>query len=117
MFTAYVTVTLLAAGLNAYAAYVDFARAEWVIANMTRYGIPHSWIFSLGAIKAIGAVGLVIGIGVPQIGVAASLGLVLYFMGAIFTVACSKWYSHLRYPAPFFLVAIASLVLRLTTLR
>jgi hypothetical protein len=63
MFTAYVMVTLLAAGFIAWAAYVDFARAEWVIANMTKYGIPHSWLFPLGTIKAVGAIGLVIGIG------------------------------------------------------
>src|SRR5690349_15361276 len=86
MFTAYVIVTMLATAFNAYAAYVDFARAEWVIANMTRYSIPRSWLFSLGALKALGAVGLLIGISVPSIGVAASLGLALYFMGAIVTV-------------------------------
>jgi hypothetical protein len=114
MFTAYVIVTVLAAGFNAYAAYVDFVRAEWVIANMTKYGIPRSWLFSLGALKAMGAVGLLIGIGMPQIGIAASLGLVLYFVGAIVTVVRSQWYSHLRYPAPFLLLAIASLVLRMT---
>jgi hypothetical protein len=114
MFTAYVIVTVLAAGFNAYAAYVDFARAEWVIANMTRYGIPRSWLFSLGALKAMGAVGLVIGISVPLIGVAAAFGLVLYFIGAIATVVRSRLYSHLRYPTPFLLLAMASLALQLT---
>ena len=63
MFSAYVMVTLLTAGFSAWAAYVDFKRAEWVIANMTRYGIPESWLFSLGTLKALGAAGLVIGIG------------------------------------------------------
>lgn len=113
MFTAYVVVTLIAAGFNAYAAYVDFARAEWVIANMNRYGIPRSWLFLLGALKALGAVGLLIGIRAPLIGLTASLGLVLYFIGAIVTVVRSRWYAHLRYPTPFLLLAMASLVLRL----
>ena len=115
MFASYVTVTLLAAGFNVYAAYVDLASAEWVIANMTKYGIPRSWLFSLGALKALGAVGLLIGIGVPSIGVAASLGLVLYFIGAVVTVVWSGWYSHLHFPTPFLLLAVASLVLRLAT--
>lgn len=114
MLTAYVMVTLLAAASNAWAAYVDFARAEWVIENMKRYGVPRSWLFSLGALKALGAVGLLVGIHVPRIGVAASAGLVLYFIGAIATVARSQWYSHLRYPTPFLLLAIASLALRVT---
>lgn len=117
MVTAYVIVTLLAAGSNAWAAYVDFASADWVIENMTRYGIPRSWLFSLGALKALGAVGLLIGIPVPLIGVAASVGLALYFIGAIATVVRSQWYSHLRYPLPFLLLAIASLVLRVTASR
>jgi hypothetical protein len=115
MFASYVIVTVLAAAFNVYAAYVDFARAEWVIANMTKYGIPRSWLFSLGALKALGAVGLLIGISIPSIGVAASLGLALYFIGAIVTVVRSNWYSHVRFPAPFLLLAVASLVLRLAT--
>jgi hypothetical protein len=114
MFIGYVIVTLVAAALNGYAAYVDFVRAEWVLANMTRYGIRHSWINSLGALKAAGAAGLLIGIGVPLIGVLASLGLVVYFIGAIITVVRVQLYSDLRYPTPFLLVAMASLVLRLT---
>jgi len=114
MFIAYVIVTLVAAALNGYAAYVDFIRSEWVLANMTRYGIPHSWLYSPGALKAAGAVGMLIGIGVPLIGVSASAGLVLYFIGAIITVVRAQLYSHLRYPTPFLLFAMASLVLRLT---
>lgn len=113
MSIAYIIVTLVAAALNGYAAYVDFVRAEWVLANMTRYGIPHSWLYSLGALKAAGAVGLLIGIGVPLIGVSASLGLVVYFIGAIITVVRAQLYSHLRYPTPFLLVALGALVLRL----
>ena len=114
MIIAYVIVTLVAAALSGYAAYVDFVRAEWVLANMTRYGIPHSWLYLLGALKAAGAVGLLIGIGVPLIGVLASLGLVLYFIGAIITVVRAHLYSHVRYPTPFLLFAMALLALRLT---
>jgi hypothetical protein len=113
MFIAYVIVTLLAVALNGYAAYVDFIRAEWVLANMTRYGIPHSWLNLLGALKAAGAVGLLVGIGAPLIGVSASIGLVVYFLGAIITVMRAQLYSDLRYPTPFLLFAMASLLLRL----
>lgn len=115
IFTAYVIVTEICAGLNAWAAYVDFAGAEWVIANMKSYGIPRSWLFWLGALKAAGAVGLLFGIRVPLLGVAASLGLVVYFVGAIATVVQSKLYSHLGFPVPFLLLAAASLALRLAT--
>ncbi|MFL5578553.1 MAG: DoxX family protein [Gemmatimonadaceae bacterium] len=113
MSTAFVVVTVLAAAIYAYAAYVDFTGAEWVVDNMTKYGVPHSWLFLLGVLKAAGALGLLIGLAVPLIGAAAAIGLVVYFVGAIVTVVRARWYSHLGYPALFLLPAAASLVLRL----
>jgi hypothetical protein len=80
---------------------------------MTRYGVPHSWLYSLGH-SGGGSDWTVIGIGVPLIGVSASVGLVVYFVGAIITVVRAQLYSHLRYPTPFLLFAMAALVLRLT---
>lgn len=78
MFTTYVAVTILAAAANAAAAGFDFARHPQVLANMTMLGIPRSWLFPLGALKAAGALGLLVGIGVPLLGVAAAVGLVLF---------------------------------------
>ncbi|MCI2420911.1 DoxX family protein [Saccharopolyspora sp. K220] len=113
MFTAYVVVTVLAAAANAAAATVDFLRAEWVLGNMTKIGVPHSWLFPLGVLKATGALGLLVGLAVPQIGIAASTGLVLYFVGAIITVVRARWYPHIRYPTSFLLLSAGSLVLGL----
>jgi DoxX-like family len=113
MVIACVAITLVNAAFNTYAAYLDFTRAEWIVTNMNRYGVPRSWLFSLGALKAAGAVGLLIGFAAPPIGVAASVGLVVYFIGAVVTVVRARWYSHLRYPAPFLVLAVSSLVLRL----
>jgi hypothetical protein len=114
MFAAYVAVTALAAAANVAAAAVDFRRAEWVLDNMTKYGVPHSWLFSLGALKAAGAVGLLIGLVVPEVGVAAAVGLVLYFVGAAITVLRAHWYSHVQYPGSFLLLSAAALTLALT---
>jgi DoxX-like family len=116
MFTAYIIVTLLASGANIYAAMNDFTRAEWVLANMTRLGVPHSWMFSLGALKVAGALGLLMGIVFPQIGVAASIGLVLFFVGAIVTAMRAHWYAHLPYPVVWLLLAVGSLLTRLASL-
>ncbi|MDF2775835.1 MAG: putative integral rane protein [Geminicoccaceae bacterium] len=113
--TAYVIVNILAAVTYAYAAYVDFSRAEWVLDNMTKYGVPHSWLFVLGALKAAGAIGLLVGIRVPQIGGAAAIGLILYFVGAIVTVVRAHWYSHLHFPVLFLLPAAGSLVVLLAS--
>ncbi|GIH79699.1 DoxX family protein [Planobispora longispora] len=116
MFTAYVVVTVTTAAGNVAAAIVDFARAGWVLGNMSKYGVPHSWIYPLGAAKAAGALGLLAGLAVPAIGIAAAAGLLLYFAGAVFTVARAHWYSHLPYPALFLLLAAGSLALQITTL-
>lgn len=115
MFTAYVVVTVLAAAATTYSATVAIIRSEWILANMTNYGVPHSWLFSLGAVKAAGALGLLVGIGVPLIGVAASVGLFLYFVGASVTVMRARWYSHIPFPVAFLLLAVGSLVLRLAS--
>lgn len=113
MFTAYIVVTLVAIAMNAYAAYVDFTGAAWVLDNMTKYGVPQSWLFLLGVLKAAGALGLLIGIGVPLIGAAAATGLIAYFLGAVVTVVRARWYSHIGYPMAFLLPPAASLALLL----
>ena len=113
MFTAYVIVTVLCAAANTYAAIVDFCRPRWVLDNMTKWGGSHSWLFTLGALKAAGAVGLLLGIGIPLIGVAAAISLVLFFVGAIAVVLRARWYAHLPWPATYLLLALASLASRL----
>jgi hypothetical protein len=114
MFTAYIVVTVLAAAMNAYAAYLDFSRAEWILAFMTRYGVPQSWLFLLAVLKAAGALGLLVGIAFPVIGSAAALGIVAYFVGAIVTVVRARCWSHIAFPAFFLLPAAASFVLLFT---
>lgn len=115
MFVAFVVVTVLTAAANIYAASVDFMRVEWALANMTKLGVPRSWLFSLGALKTAGALGLLVGIGVPVIGVAAAVGLILFFVGAIVTAMRAHWYAHIPYPAAWLLLAVGSLVLRLAS--
>jgi hypothetical protein len=112
MFTAYIVVTIFAAAANTYAAIVDFRRPQWVLDNIIKWGGSHSWLFTLGALKAAGALGLLVGIGVPLIGVAAAVGLVLFFVGAMAVVIRAGWYSHLPWPVTYLLLAIGSLALR-----
>ncbi len=113
MFTAYIVVTVLAAAANTYAAIVDFRRPQWVLDNMSKWGGRHSWLFTLGALKAAGALGLLVGITVPPIGIATASGLALFFVGAISVVVRAHWYSHLPWPVTYLLLAMGSLALRL----
>ncbi|SFQ65472.1 DoxX-like family protein [Amycolatopsis arida] len=116
MFAAYVVVTVLTAVANLAAAVADFVRVQWILDNMSRYGIPHSWILPLGVAKAVGALGLLVGFAVPAIGVAAAVGLVGYFVRAVGSVTRARCYADLRYPASFLVLAVAALALRLATL-
>lgn len=114
MFTAYVVVTALTAAANTFAATVDFTRPDWLLGNMAKARVPQTWLFSLGALKAAGALGLLIGIAVPLLGVAAAAGLVLFFIGAITTHLRAR-YWNIAAPVAFLLLAVASLVLRVAS--
>jgi hypothetical protein len=115
MFIAYIIVTVLAAAANIFSATLDFIRFKQVLINMQKAGVSESWITTLGILKAAGAAGLLIGIGVPLIGTAAATGLTLFFVGAIITHLRARDYSF-GLAVVFLLLAVAALVLRLSTL-
>jgi hypothetical protein len=115
MFTAYVVVILMAIAANTFAATADFMRYKQVLINMAKVGVPESWLPMLGTLKAAGALGLLVGlIGVPYIGTAATVGLILFFVGAIVTHLRVRDYS-IGPAAAFLLLAVAALVLDLAT--
>jgi hypothetical protein len=114
MFAAYLIVTVLAAAANIFSAALDFIRYKQILINMSKVGVPESWINMLGILKAAGALGLLIGIGVPLIGIAAAVGIVVFFVGAIFTHLRAHDYSF-GLAVIFLLLAVAALVLRLAT--
>jgi DoxX-like family len=114
MFSAYVVVTLLAAAADIFSATLDFIGFKQVLINMAKAGVPESWITMLGLLKAAGAVGLLIGIGVPLIGVTAAIGLILFFVGAIITHLRVHDYSF-GLAIVFLLLAVSALILRLAS--
>jgi len=115
MFTVYIIVTVLTAAANFFSATLDFIRYKQILINMAKAGVPDSWITMLGTLKAAGALGLLVGIGVPLIGTAAAVGLILFFVGAIITHLRARDYSF-GLAVVFLLLAVAALVLRVATL-
>ncbi len=113
MHDAYLIVVILTAAATIYAASNDFTRPAWIMTNMKTLGIREEWLPALGILKALGAVGLLIGIGIPSIGVAAAAGLVLFFLGAMASALRVHWYAHLPFPFVWLVLAGASLILRL----
>jgi DoxX-like family len=115
MFIAYLAVTLLAAAANIFSATLDFVRYKQVLINMAKVGVSDSWITTLGLLKATGALGLLVGIVVPPIGIVAASGLVLFFVGAIGVHLRAHDYSF-GLAVVFLVLAIAALVLRVVSL-
>jgi hypothetical protein len=107
MHTAVIVTTIV---LNAAIAFADLVKAPFVLATSKAVDVPPSWLPALGTLKLAGAAGLLIGLlGLKPLGVAASIGLVLFYLGAII--------AHLRAgkiatgAAPLFFLALAAATL------
>ena len=114
MALAYPVVTVLFALMTGLSATLKIRRDPKVVAVIhDTVGVPLKYFPLLALCEIAGAVGLVVGILVPPLGVAAAVGLVVYFAGAVV--------SHLRVgdvkginPDVFMLgLAVASLALRI----
>jgi hypothetical protein len=115
MFVLCVIISVAYALMLLFSASMKLRGEERSIAVITGVGAPRSWIPWLAAAELAGAVGLLIGLGVAGLGIAAAIGLVLYFIGAVG--------AHLRVgdraisgAGVMLVLAIASLVLRAVTL-
>ncbi|MFD0362988.1 DoxX family protein [Nocardia sp. GCM10030253] len=111
MSAAHVIITVLAAVWVGFSAVSLFLHAKWVVEPLTDYGVPRSWWPWLGLAKAVGALGLLVGLFVPAIGVAAAVGLVLYFVGAVITVVRARSYGHIQFPLMYLVPVVAAVVL------
>lgn len=111
MSTTYVIVAVLGAAMAGFSAVSVFTRAKWVVEPLAAYGVPRSWWPWLGAAKAAGAVGLLVGLAVPAVGTAAGIGLVLYFTGAVATVLRARSYSHVPFPLMYMAPVVGALAL------
>jgi DoxX-like family len=108
MDTAYMIVTIAAALWVGFSGFSTLTRASWVVDNLADYGVPRSWWPWLGTAKAAGAIGLLVGLAVPAVGVVAALGLVLYFLAAVITVIRARLYKHVPFPLLYLLPVVAA---------
>jgi hypothetical protein len=110
----YLAITVIVAALVALSATMKIRRdpsTVWRIHQIV--GVPLSYFLFFAMCELAGALGLVLGIFWPLLGIAAGVGLALYFLGAIL--------SHLRVgdfrglgPAFFMFVAVSiALIVRL----
>ncbi len=112
MFVAYVVVTVITIVANAAIAVADLRRANFVLANSAEVGVPQSLLPLLATLKGAGAAGLLSGLlGVHFLGIAAAIGLILFFTGALIAHLRARVFYNLYYPGTYWLLAIANLVL------
>ena len=110
----FVVLSILLSVMLAGSAAVDFARVKMVAVNMAKVGVPESWMTMLGLLKAAGAVGLLVGFIVPPIGLAAAIGVVLFFVGAIVVhVRAHAYDASGGFPAAMAFLVLAAVVLAL----
>ena len=115
MFTAYVVVTLMAIAASTFVAVANFMRLKFVLVTAAKVGVSESWMTMLGTLNAAAALGLLLSlVGVPLIGEASAIGLILYFVGAIITHLRVRDYS-IGPAAAFLLLAAAALALGLVS--
>lgn len=87
-------------------------RDATVVASMRAVGVRDSQIPILAILELLGVAGLIVGIWIPLVGVAAAMGLALYFLGAV--IAHIRVKSSAKEAAPavvIMLVAIATAIL------
>lgn len=112
MFAAYTIVAVITIAANAWAAAGDFAQARFVLATMAEVGVRRSWLAPLGVLKGAGAAGILIGLlGARPLGVAAAVGLVLFFTGALATHVRAGVFHNIAFPGAYFALAVASAAL------
>jgi len=74
--------------------------------------VPRSWLPPLAVLKGAGAAGLLLGLlGVRPLGIAAAIGLALFFTGALAAHVRPRVFHDIAFPGAYFALAIASAAL------
>lgn len=79
---------------------------------MEEAGVPRSWLPPLAVLKGAAAAGLLLGLlAVRLLGIAAAIGLVLLFTGALAAHIRTRAFRNIAVPGAYFALALASLAL------
>jgi len=115
MFVATVVVSGLLALVVIGSAAGKLSKQPKVIEMLTGLGVPEAWIPRLAGAELAGAIGLLIGLAVAPIGMAAAVGLICYFVGAVITHIRAND-KQIAVPIVLAGMAVAALVLRVASI-
>src|ERR1039458_10341320 len=85
MFTAYLVVAILLAVGLVMSGGLKLARNPRIVEGIGGLGVPLSLFPVLAALEIAGAAGLIIGLRFAPLGIAAGIGVLVYFTGAVIT--------------------------------
>ncbi|TCP47821.1 DoxX-like protein [Tamaricihabitans halophyticus] len=109
--TALFVATVVCIVANVLIAVADYARAGFVLHNAAEVHVPSWSLPYLATMKLAGAVGLIAGLTVESwLGVAAGIGLVLFFIGAVVAHIRARVIANIAFPGLYLLLAAASAV-------
>ena len=115
MFVAYAVVAVvLGLGLAASGS-AKIRKDERVTTGLTTVGVPLSWFVPLALLEIAGTVGLLIGIAWRPLGIAAAIGVILYFVGALSFHVRAKDVKGMPMPAALLIVAVLALAFGLAS--
>ncbi|MFD7714712.1 DoxX family protein [Streptomyces sp. NPDC059814] len=83
MFITYAILAALMSVVLLASASAKFTRPKRLVDQMSTLGLPYRMLPFLGVAQVAGAAGLIIGLWRGPLGIAAAVGLTLYFIGAV----------------------------------
>jgi hypothetical protein len=111
MFVAYTVIAVLLTLALLASATAKLRRVPQLVAGLTGLGVPLGLFPFLAACEIAGAGGLLIGLWYPPVGVAAAIGLVLYFLGAVGAHLRGRDFKGLPNAAVMLAASAAALIL------
>ena len=115
MFAAGIVITVVLATLLGYAVVRKFGHRPAVVQAYERVGVPEDRLNRLALILVAGLAGIVLGWFWAPIGIAAGIGLAVYFLLALAAHVRARDQRNLPTPAVMLVLSLAVLALRLIT--
>ena len=110
---AYLIVTIVAAAMAAFSGLGKLRRDPKIVQIVHEVvGVPLKYFPYLAACELAGALGLVLGIWWPSLGMAAGIGLVVYFVVAIGSHVLVGDVNGIGAAAFMLIISVAALILR-----
>ncbi|MFE4819483.1 MULTISPECIES: DoxX family protein [Streptomyces] len=116
MFIVHAIVAALMSAVLLASAGAKFTRPKRLVDQMSTVGLPFGMLPFLGVAQIAGAGGLIIGLWWAPLGIAAALGLTLYFIGAVVAHLRVSDFKGAPPAAVLTIVAVVLIGLRAATL-